>query len=128
MEQGTWAESDCPVSDCTPRTSEERALWSQSMPEIDLKWFAATAAKQTITKAKEQGKEDEKEGGPTHFLEKDLEGGLRKGLRGGLKGHEGCRPFLPLILEHLLLPGSQIFVWHFVVCCFAFVLHCHTNP
>ena len=23
---------------------------------------------------------------------------------------------------------SQIVVWHFVVCCFAFVLHCHTNP
>ena len=31
-------------------------------------------------------------------------------------------------IVHLLLPGSQIVVWHFVVCCFAFVLHCHTNP
>ena len=29
---------------------------------------------------------------------------------------------------HLLLPGSQIVVWHFVVGCFAFVLHCHTIP
>ena len=25
------------------------------------------------------------------------------------------------IVHHLLLPGSQIVVWHFVVCCFAFV-------
>ena len=31
-------------------------------------------------------------------------------------------------IVYLLLPGSQIVVWHFVVCCFAFVLHCHTNP
>ena len=40
--------------------------------------------------------------------------------------HAICDLEAPGWFPHLL-PGSQIVVWHFVVCCFAFVSHCHTN-
>ena len=40
--------------------------------------------------------------------------------------HAICDLEAPGWFPHLL-PGSQIVVWHFVVCCFAFVSHGHTN-
>ena len=38
------------------------------------------------------------------------------------------QPFVFLDIVLLLLPGSQIAVWHFRDLLFALVLFCHTNP